>query len=174
MSSLLRAETPLTQPQQALCYTGSLRRTSKALESSWIWICGQEAFLRLQAWRTTVICIDLPPKTTLLSFKVTTLILDTLDLKITDLIFHREQVGLGNLTTPSSHWRIGGNLLPTWQSLHVEATAVKEHNVMARLSVRQSNPRGSIPGHSQGTCHTVLEESPSISSQRGCAPEAAA
>lgn len=59
----------------------------------------------------------------------------------------------------------GGGILPTWQSLHLEATAAEEHNVMASLSVRQSNPRGSIPGHSLGTCHTVLGESPSISSQ---------
>lgn len=30
---------------------------------------------------------------------------------------------------------------------------------MASLSVQQSNPQGSIPGHSPGICHTVLEES---------------
>lgn len=43
MLNLLRAETQLTQPHR-LCYTGPLKRASRAIESSWIWVWRRGGF----------------------------------------------------------------------------------------------------------------------------------
>lgn len=55
----------------------------------------------------------------------------------------------------------GGYPFTYMQSFHLEAIAAKKHNAMASLSVRQSNPQGSIPGHSQA-CATQCWRSHSV------------